>query len=55
MVVSFDWITAFEFWSCKDVGETGAHFEMTHYTLIKLRPAAGGASRDKRQSFAALT
>ena len=31
MVLSFDWTTAFEFWSCKDVGDHGAHFEMTQY------------------------
>lgn len=49
MVVSFVWITAFEFWSCKGVGDTGAHSEMTHYTLIELRPAAGEARRDKMQ------
>lgn len=46
MVASFDWITAFEFWSCKGVGDTGAHFAMTHYTLTRLfTPAAGEASR----------
>ena len=40
MVVSFDWTTAFEFWSYKDVGDDGVHFEMTQYTLIELCPAA---------------
>lgn len=55
MVVSLDWITAFEFWSCKDVGDTRAHSEMTHDILIQLCPAAGGASGDKGQSTAPLT
>lgn len=39
------------------MADTGACSEMTHYILIALRPAAGagGASRDKGQSFAPLT
>ena len=55
MAVSFDCITAFEFWSCKDVADTGACSEMTHYILIAFRPAAGGASKDKGQSFVPLS
>lgn len=41
MVLSFDWTTAFEFWSYKDVGDSGVHFEMTQYALTELYPAAG--------------
>ena len=47
MVLSLDWITAFEFWSCKDAGDTRARSEMTHDTLIQLCRLLGEPAETK--------